>query len=238
MHVQPMVNSGIWYKLVHSLSAAALPTQDDIQSTTIVISNNRRILLGLLPHLSLVFSRILNEQLVALSLCWIIWVWCIQKILNAHQKLLHCNSWSPPTVLVENRQANCSRRIHVRMEKPLWKLAFWRFARVIFTKMHCQWVVATIPISLNLLWYNTVRKKIQFPKKIIKKIKNKKSMNINNLKTLQGRELYLKIYFFHIIEGKKYHKRERAHFAIFGHIIMKRGFHLSSTVILKILVPC
>lgn len=58
------------------------------------------------------------------------------------------------TIFIEYRQANSSRWIHIRVKETLREFTLWRLARVIFTEMHCQWEISTLPISLQQVTYS------------------------------------------------------------------------------------
>jgi hypothetical protein len=53
------------------------------------------------------------------------------------------------TVLIKDRKADCSRRIHIWVEETLRELALGRLARVILTKMKGEREISTLPVSLQ-----------------------------------------------------------------------------------------
>lgn len=53
------------------------------------------------------------------------------------------------TILIEDRQANSSRRVDIRVEETLREFALRGFAWVVFTKMESKWEVATFPVGLQ-----------------------------------------------------------------------------------------
>ena len=61
------------------------------------------------------------------------------------------------TIFVEDRQANSSRGVDIRVEEALRKFTLWWFARVVFTKVDCDRIETTFPVSLQPLYAISVQ---------------------------------------------------------------------------------
>jgi len=106
-------------------------------------------LLRLLPYTSLVFNWILNKKLISFGLSGICRIRGIEELLDTNKDLLHCDSWSPTGVFVENREANCARRINIGVEETLRKLALRRFTGIIFAEVNRYRVKPAFPVRPN-----------------------------------------------------------------------------------------
>jgi hypothetical protein len=109
--------------------------------------DKRWILLGLLSDTSPVLHNVLDKEVISFSLCRIGRVGLVQQILDANKNLFHCNCRSPSTIFVEDRQADSSRGVDIRVEETRGKFTLWWFARVVFGELDCKWVVTPIPVS-------------------------------------------------------------------------------------------
>ena len=67
--------------------------------------------------LRLVGWPILLEQVVSISLSRGIRVGIVEEILNAEENLFDGNSWLPTFFLVQDREANCTRGVDVRVKE-------------------------------------------------------------------------------------------------------------------------
>ena len=56
------------------------------------------------------------------------------------------------TIFIEDRQADSSRGVDIRVEEILGKFTLGWFARVVFTEVDCEWVVTPLPVSLQSLF--------------------------------------------------------------------------------------
>lgn len=90
------------------------------------------------------------ENRVSFSLSWIFNVRFVEKILDSEQDLLDSNGRSPIFLLVEERQTDCSRWIHVGMEQRWLELTFRWCGWIIFLEEHPQFVQSTFPRSLSV----------------------------------------------------------------------------------------
>lgn len=99
-------------------------------------------------HSFLVLQSILAVDCVRLGLCRVLDVGFVEQILDAEQDLFDGDRRAPVLVLVEQRQANGARWIHVRVEQRRLEFALGRTRRVVVLEDHAQLVQTTFPWSL------------------------------------------------------------------------------------------
>ena len=80
----------------------------------------------------LVLSAILLEEIVGVGLRRTIWVDLVKQHLNSEQDFLDSDGWFPSLFFVEYTQADCARRIDVRMKKGRGEFAFWWFGGIFY----------------------------------------------------------------------------------------------------------
>ena len=83
-----------------------------------------RVLDGLTSNTSSVLALVVDEELVCFGLSGTVWVGVIEQVLDSNQDLFDGDCWAPSFLLVQNRQANGTGRVHVGMEQRRDKFAW------------------------------------------------------------------------------------------------------------------